>query len=177
MNPLVLFLPAYRASRTAYVLGLVLLAAIDAVRMSFAGQVSTFVLVLVLALAMGFFVLSLHINRLRYVGRGGGLGVLPVLAGWVVSFVAAFAGWMGGYMEAVRQHLAANGNDTSDEVVLEALQDPAFQQEIQRAMQSDPELGMTVLAAGAWPSYFGFWLVIALFAVWFALMKPRQPAG
>ena len=103
--------------------------------------------------------------------------MLPVLAGWVVSFVAAFAGWMGGYMEAVRQHLAANGNGTSDEVVLEALQDPAFQQEIQRAMQSDPELGMTVLAAGAWPSYFGFWLVIALFAVWFALMKPRQRAG
>jgi len=177
MNPLVLFLPVYRASRTAFVLGLVMLAAIDAVRMSFAGQVSTFLLVLILALAMGFFVTSLHINRLRYVGRGGGLAALPLLAGWVVSFIAAFGGWMAGYMEAVRQYLAANGNDTSDEIVLEALQDPAFQQEIQRAMQSDPQLGMTVLGAGAWPSYFGFWVVIAAFAIWFATMKPRPPAG
>ncbi|WP_339748224.1 hypothetical protein [uncultured Maricaulis sp.] len=35
MNPLVLFLPVYRASVTAYLLGLVLLATLDAMRMQF----------------------------------------------------------------------------------------------------------------------------------------------
>lgn len=173
MNPLVIFLPMFRASRTAYVLGFVALAALDAVRVSFAGNASSFLLVLTLALVMGFFVISLHMNRLRYVGRGVGLAALPYGIGVVVSAIAAFAGWMGGYMNAARLHLAEGGNDVGEDAVIQALQDPAFQQEMQRAMQNNPELGMMVIGAGAWPSYFAFWIVIALFGIWFALMSPR----
>lgn len=174
MNPLVLFLPAYRASSTAFILGLIVLAALDAVRISFAGNPAAFLPILLLALVMCFFVTSLHINRLRHAGRGGGLAALPVITGIVISTIASFFGWMSGYLEAAEQYLAESGNDSSPEALMEAMQDPGFQQQMQQAMQSDPELGMSVIAAGAWPSWFGFWIVIALFGIWFALMKRRE---
>jgi protein-S-isoprenylcysteine O-methyltransferase Ste14 len=175
MNPLVLFLPVYRASSTAFVLGLAVLAALDAVRISQAGNQAAFLPILLLALVMCFFVTSLHINRLRHAGRSGGLAALPVIAGILVSTVAAFFGWASGYLAAAERYLADSGNDASPEAVVEAVQDPAFQQQMQQAMQSDPELAMTVISAGAWPSWFGFWIMIALFGIWFALMK-RRPA-
>lgn len=174
MNPLVLFLPVYRASTMAFLLGLVVLAALDAVRISFAGNPAIFLPILLLALVMCFFVTSLHINRLRHAGRSGGLAALPVVVGVVVSTIASFFGWMSGYFTAAEQVLAESGNDSSPDALMEAIQDPGFQQQMQQAMQSDPELGMMVLSAGAWPSYFGFWIVIALFAIWFALMKRRE---
>lgn len=66
-----------------------------------------------------------------------------------------------------------NGVDTADQQELaEALNAPGFQQEFQRALQNDPELVQRLLSATGFASFIGFWLVILLFALWFARQSP-----
>ena len=174
MNPLVLFLPVYRASVTAYVLGLVLLALLDAMRMQFG-------LILIPSglamLAVWFFVYSLHANRRRHAGRVPELAILPVGAAILAKGVAAIGGIFPGLVAAMTDFAERNGIDTADQQAFaNAINQPGFQEAFQDDLQARPETLEALLAAMAWPSWFGFWLVIALFAIWFSRMRPPAAA-
>ncbi|WP_417493630.1 hypothetical protein [Maricaulis sp.] len=176
MNPLVLFLPVYRASVTAYLLGLVALALLDAMRMQF----GLIVIPSWLALpAIWFFVFSLHANRRRHAGQDPVLAVLPVLAAILGKGVGALVGFFPGMFAAMTDFAERNGVDTTDQQAFaDAINQPGFQEAFQAEFQARPEMLDTLVAGMAWPSWLGFWLVIALFAIWFARMRrPQAPAS
>ncbi len=72
----------------------------------------------------------------------------------------------------MRDFAERNGVDTADPHALtDAISQPGFEQAFLDDMQARPELIDTLTAGMAWPSWFGFWLVIGLFAIWFARMR------
>ncbi len=173
MNPLVLFLPVYRASVTAYLLGLVLLAMLDAMRMQFGLILIPSGIALI---AVWFFVYSLHANRRRHAGREPALAMWPVLVAILAKGAAAVIGIFPGLFSAMRDFAGRNGVDTADpQAFADAISQPGFEEAFLDDMRAQPEMMDTLTAGMAWPSWFGFWLVIALFAIWFARMRP--PAG
>tara|TARA_R110000868_G_scaffold222065_3_gene473982 strand:- start:2845 stop:3402 length:558 start_codon:yes stop_codon:yes gene_type:complete len=170
MNPLVLFLPVYRASVSAYLLGLVVLALLDAMRMQFGVMLIPSWIVLI---ALWFFVYSLHANRRRHAMRQPEMAALPLGVAVLAKGVAALGSMFMGLVVAMVDFAASNGVDTTDpEALNEAFIEPGFQQTFQDDFLAHPEMAEALVAGAAWPSYFGFWLVIALFAIWFARMRP-----
>ena len=168
MNPLVLFLPVYRASTTAFLAGLGVLALLDFARIEFGllGGLSWIGM-----LAIWFFTLSLHINRRRHAERGGGLAFLPLVLAVIVKGIAAFFAMVASLYPAMLRFAEDNGVDTDDPVALnEALSEPGFQQEFSRQLQENPEMVAQMLESSGISSFIGFWLVIAIFAIWFARM-------
>ena len=134
MNPLVLFLPVYRASTTAFLAGLGVLALLDFARIEFGllGGLSWIGM-----LAIWFFTLSLHINRRRHAERGVGLAFLPLVLAVIVKGIAAFFAMVASLYPAMLRFAEDNGVDTDDPVALnEALSEPGFQQEFSRSRQS-----------------------------------------
>lgn len=177
MNPLVLFLPVYRASVTAYLLGLVLLALLDAMRMAFGLVVIPSWIAL---LAIWFFVYSLHANRRRHAGREPALALLPVGIAILVKGIAAIGGVFPGMYAAMTDFAERNGVDTSDpQAFNNALSQPGFQAAFQDDLLARPEALEAMMAGMAWPSWIGFWSAIALFAIWFSRMRRpvTAPAG
>lgn len=175
MNPLVLFLPSYRASTTAYLLGLLLLALLDFARVS--AGLSFFLNVTAMA-AIFFFVFSLHANRRRYVDRGIGLGALPPSIGLIGAVIGALVGMTGGVMSTMTEFAAENGVDTTDqEAFTAAVSEPGFQAAYQTWLEGN-EAALSTIAAGLTvPAFMGFWLVVAGFAVWFAQMQRNTGTG
>ena len=178
MNPGLLFLPIYRASTTAFLLGLLLLAVIDFARISsgvpyLSGWVGM--------LALWFFVFSVHANRLRHCERGSGLAFLPL----GIAVIAKFIGWISGVftftMGAMVEFAAERGIDVDPDGALEdaltnpdfmrALEDPDFVQSFTIWAEEDETVQAAAATVGSSPSYIGFWVVIALFAIWFSQMK------
>ena len=87
--------------------------------------------------------------------------------------VAAVVGIFPGLVAAMTDFAERNGVDTADDQAFaEAISQPGFQEAFQNDLLAQPELMDTLTAGMAWPSWFGFWLVIALFAIWFARMRP-----
>lgn len=169
MNPGVLFLPVYRASTTAFLLGLLVLAVIDFARISSGVPFLSGWLGL---LAMAFFVYSLHANRLRYADRGTGLAALPLGIAIVIKGIGAVVGILPGAIQSMTDFAASRGVNTEDQQALaEAMQDPAFAESWMTALETDEALQASLQAASGTSSFIGFWLVIALFAIWFAQMK------
>lgn len=169
MNPLVLFLPNFKASTTAYLLGLVILAAADYARLQFG---IPFIPGWIGMIAIWFFVFSLHANRRRAVEQGIGLAFLPVTLAIVAKGIGAVVGFFPGLMDTMTQFAEESGVDTSDSAALqEAFNDPGFQQSYQAWLEANPEVIASFLSGTAIPSFIGFWLVIAVFAIWFAQMK------
>ncbi|WP_300553338.1 hypothetical protein [Maricaulis sp.] len=174
MNPGVLFLPTFRASTTAYILGLVVLAIFDFWRMKsgimhlngWAG-----------ALLVGFFVFSIHANRRAHAERGRALGLLPVVVGWVVSGIGAIVAFMPGVISAMRDFAAENGVDVEDDQAFaEAVQDPAFTDAFTAHIEANEAIGEAIVSSAQTGLYFGFWLTIVAFGIWFAQMKRRGGA-
>ncbi|WP_370231564.1 hypothetical protein [Cognatishimia sp.] len=169
MNPGVLFLPFYRASTTAFLLGLLVLAVIDFARLSSGVPLIGGWLGM---LAVWFFVFSLHANRLRYVERGSGLAMLPLGIAVLVKGIAAFFGVATAVYQQMLDYATANGFDANDPVVMQELSaDQQFMEAVVAHIQSDEAVAAQIMSASSTPSFMGFWLVIALFAIWFAQMK------
>lgn len=171
MNPLVLFLPVYRASTTAFLAGLALFAIVDVLRIQYGlGPVPVWIGML----AIWFFVLSLFINRRRHAGRAPGLAFLPLGLGLLGKGIGAMIGLMPGVYRAMIGFAEDSGVDTSNQQELaDALNDPGFQQEFQRALQDNPEMLERLMGATGLASFIGFWSVIVLFALWFARQSRR----
>ena len=86
--------------------------------------------------------------------------------------IGAIAGLMPGIYNAMVEFAAENGVDTSDQAALaEAMGEPGFQQEFQRALQENPEMLEQLTGATGLASFIGFWLVILAFAIWFSRMS------
>lgn len=174
MNPGVLFLPIFRATTTAYILGLVVLAIFDFWRMQsgiqylggWAG-----------ALLVAFFVFSIHANRRAHAERGRALGLLPVFVGWIISGIGAVVAFMPGVFSAMREFAAENGVDVEDDQAFaEAVQDPAFTDAFTAHIEANEAIGQAIVSSAQTGLYFGFWLTIAAFGIWFAQMKRRGGA-
>jgi len=169
MNFGVMFLPVFRASTTAFVLGLGVFAALDALRLSvdiplLSGGAGM--------LVIWFFVFSLHVNRRRHAGRGVGLSFLPVVFAIMAKGIAVASAVLQKAMESMMAFAESNGIDTADvEELTGAINDPGFVEAWQADMESNPEIILEWAAQSDWASYLGFWGVIALFALWFANMK------
>lgn len=174
MNPGVLFLPAFRASTTAYILGLVVLAIFDFWRMK---SGITHLSGLPGALLVGFFVFSIHANRRAHAERSRALGLLPVIVGWVISGIGAIVAFMPGVFSAMRDFAAENGvNVEDDQAFAEAVQDPAFTDAFTAHIEANEAIGEAIVSSAQTGLYFGFWLTIVAFGIWFAQMKRRGGA-
>ena len=172
MNPRVLFLPMYRASSTAYLGGIALLAVLDFLRLQsgLPGMLVFFGL-----LGIWFAVLSLHVNRRRHAGREIGLAFLPVGLAVVGKLLGTFIAFMPGIYVAMMDFAASNGVDTSDpDALQQALSDPGFQTEFQRQMEANPDLVAHIASSAGGGSFLGFWLVIAAFAIGYSRMPKAR---
>ncbi|WP_323761474.1 hypothetical protein [Maricaulis sp.] len=169
MNFLALLLPNHRASVSAFVLGVIILMALDALRLTYGtapvpGIVPLF--------AIWFVCHSLFANRRRHAGRGTGLAILPLVLAILAKGVGALVGFGMQVFEAMLQFAEEQGLDTSDQVAFsEALADPGFQPAFQAWLEADQERLMAMVQAGAWPSFIGFWMVLGVFAIWFATLQ------
>lgn len=171
MNPGVLFLPVFRASMTAYLLGLALLALLDFWRLH-SGIPNQFLGLT--AIAVWFFVFSLHANRRRYVGRGSGMAFLPVILAAVAKLITGLVVIFAAVFDQMRAFAAENGVDVSDdEAFLNALADPGFVAAFEEYAEGNEALAIEIAQAAATPSYIAFWLVILAFAPWFAQLKRK----
>ncbi len=171
MNPGVLFLPVFRASMTAYLLGLALLALLDFWRLH-SGIPNQFLGLT--AIAVWFFVFSLHANRRRYVGRGSGMAFLPVILAAVAKLITGLVVIFAAVFDQMRAFAAENGVDVSDdEAFLNALADPGFAAAFEEYAEGNEALAIEIAQAAATPSYIAFWLVILAFAPWFAQLKRK----
>jgi len=174
MNPGVLFLPTFRASTTAYILGLVVLAIFDFWRMK---SGITHLSGLPGALLVGFFVFSIHANRRAHAERSRALGLLPVIVGWVISGIGAIVAFMPGVFSAMRDFAAENGvNVEDDQAFAEAVQDPAFTDAFTAHIEANEAIGEAIVSSAQTGLYVGFWLTIVAFGIWFAQMKRRGGA-
>lgn len=171
MNPGVLFLPVFRASMTAYLLGLLVLAVADFWRLS-AGIPSQFMGLS--AAVIWFFVFSLHANRRRYVDRGTALALLPVILAVLAKVVTGLTVMVMGMFEEMRRFAADNGVDASDdEAFLAAMSEPGFMAAFEAHIEANEAAALEIAAAGSTPSFLAFWLVILAFAPWFAQLKRK----
>ena len=67
------------------------------------------------------------------------------------------------------------GVDINDPEAMNALAaDPGFQSEFQAYVMNTPELAVELAQAMAWPSHWGFWIVVVLVGRWFAKLPSRQ---
>lgn len=173
MNPLIIVTPVQRAASMAFLIGLVILAVLDAVKTWYglslgAGESAEMFGYISMALffVMTVFVSFLFINRRRDAGRGVMLFLLPVILAAVISMIGAGIlamvasfGLMGEYAESI-------GRDT-----MTVAQDPGFQEEFQAWLEENPDNARTMLAPAAWGGFAGFWVITFLFGLWFASMK------
>jgi len=169
MNFGVMFLPIYRASTTAFLLGLGVFAALDAMRLSveiplFSGWIGM--------LAIWFFVYSLHANRRRHAGQETGLAFLPLGVAILGKMIGAMIVLISAVWQYMLEFASRNGVDVNDpEALGEAVSDPGFQEAMQAEINANPEVLLQWTGQASMMSWLGFWLVIALFSIWFANMK------
>ena len=174
MNPFALALPNHRASVSAFVLGLLVLAALDALRLSFGTAPIPGIIPLA---AIWFVSYSLFANRRRHARRQTGLAILPVILAILAKGVGAMVGIGMQVFDAMLTFAEAQGVDTSDQAALnEAMMDPGFQPAFQAWLESDEARLLEMLTAGAWPYFIAFWGVVGVFGFWFATLQRNGSA-
>ena len=175
MNPLALLLPNHRASVSAFVLGIAIFAALDAIRLAFGTAPIPGIIPMA---AIWFFCFSLFANRRRHAGRSIGLAILPIILSIVAKGIGTLIGIGIASFQAMITFAEEQGVNTSDTVAFnEAVSDPGFQQSFSAWLESDTERAMAMFSATSWPSYFAFWGVLAIFVLWFATMQRNGSAA
>lgn len=174
MNPLALLMPTHRASVSAFVLGLALLAMIDALRLAFGtAPIPGFIPLFVI----WWVCFSLFANRRRHAGRNIGLAVLPVLLAILAKGIGAMVGIGMRLFAGMMTFAEEQGVDTTDQIALnEAMMDPGFQPAFQAWLEADEARLLEMVSAGAWPSFIAFWVVAGVFGLWFATLQ-RNGSG
>ncbi len=163
------FLPNQRADADQYWIALGLIAAVDFVRLSLLGVQGSIIWPVV-----AFFVLAAHINRLCHAGRRVDMAVIPLLVAWLAKFAAGVMGMTMAVLPVFLDMMRERGVDLDDpQAVNAAAYDPALQQALSDRLSSDGDLARQIAEAGIWPSTWAFWIVIALFALWFARLGPQ----
>ena len=163
------FLPNQRADANTYWLGLGLIAALDALRLTMTdgtGLLPWFIVIIFLSV--------LHANRLRDAGRSAWALAVPLTLAVVAKFIIALFAMVIDYMPTFMVFLETQGVDITDQAQTEAVVfDPEFQSTHEAYLRENPELVYDMLRAAAWPSTWAFWIVIAVAARWFARL-PRK---
>ncbi|RKR03147.1 hypothetical protein [Maricaulis maris] len=169
MNPLALLLPNHRASVSAFILGIAILAALDAIRLAFGTAPVPGIIPMAV---IWFCCFSLFANRRRHAGRSIGLAILPIVLSIVAKGIGTLIGVGIASFQAMITFAEEQGVDTSDTVAFnEAVSDPGFQEAFSTWIESDTQRAMEMFSQTAWPSYVGFWGVLAVFVLWFATMQ------
>lgn len=169
MNIGVIFLPVYRATTTAFVLGLILMAVVDAIRISFDIPIISGWIGMI---AIWFSVYSLHANRRRHANMSTGIAMMPAILAVLASAISGFVQIMRLGWQHMLDFASSNGVNTDDvEALTAALNDPGFQTAWQENLSANPDVMEVWLPGISWASYAGYWLVVAGFALWFAKMK------
>ena len=158
------FMPVYRSTEDEFWIGLGVIAALDALRISFSPAAG-----LLSWLLIAFFVSTVFINRYRALGKPsilslgvlGGATLVKIITGLFAMAVRAYPQFV-----TFLESQGVNMNDPA--AVQAAASDPVIQQAYQTRLSSDPEFAMAILHAGAWPSVWGFWLVPAAVGYWTA---------
>ena len=164
------FMPTARLGADQYWLALGMVALIDTRRLSLValGAVQTSFITLIL---LSF----VHINRMRDAGRQLGLISVPLLLGLAGKIVAACVALFFAMLPILNAYLVERGVDINDPEAMNALAaDPGFQTEFQAYVMNTPELAVELAQAMAWPSHWGFWIVVVLVGRWFARLPSRQ---
>ncbi len=165
-----IFLPNQRADASVFWLGLGLIAAIDAVRLTMIGGVGAITWIFIV-----FFLAVLHTNRLRDAGRPEYLVTIPLVIGLLAKVIVGMTAMGIDYLPAYAQFAESQGLDLDDPVQARAtLFDPAFQRAHQAFRQANQDIELSMYRAGAWPSTWAFWLVIVLMGRWFARMPAQR---
>ena len=159
------FMPVFRSTEDEFWIGLGIIAALDAVRISFSPAAG-----LLSWLVIAFFVSTVFINRYRTLGKPSFLA-LGVLAGATV--VKMVTGLLAMTIRLYPQFLVFleedHGVNINDPAAVQAVAaDPVIQQAFFDQLDSNPEFAMAILQSGAWPSVWGFWLVLAAVGYWTA---------
>lgn len=163
------FLPNQRSDADQYWIALGLIAAVDFVRLSLMGVQGSIVWPLI-----AFFVLAAHINRLRHAGRRVDMAVVPLLVAWLAKFAAGVLSMTVAVLPVFLDMMREAGVDLDDpQAVNAAAYDPGLQQALSDRLSNDSELASRIAEAGIWPSTWAFWIVIGLFALWFARLGPQ----
>lgn len=177
MNPLAIVTPTQRAAPMAFLIGLIILAALDGAKTWYGlslittegggdsfGNISLALSALILV-----FVSFLFINRRRDAGEGVMLFLLPVILAAVISMIASVVmigvasfGVMGVYAEE-------QGRD-----VMTVAQDPAFQAAFEAWIEERPELAVGMVLPAAWAGFAAFWGITLIFGLWFMSMKNEE---
>jgi uncharacterized membrane protein YhaH (DUF805 family) len=159
-----IFFPGGRADPSLYWLGLGLIAALDAVRLTLINGIGLLSFVVI-----AFFVASLHINRLRDAGRSASIVALPLVLGLAAKLIIGLGAMMVHYMPVFYEFLAAQGVDINDSAAVQAAAfDPALQAAHEAYMMNNPDEVYAMLRAAAWPSTWAFWILVGLLGRWFA---------
>jgi hypothetical protein len=169
MNLGLLFVPVYRASVTAFLLGLALFAAIDWARLSYGVP---FMPGWIPVLAIWFFVFSLFVNRRRHAQRAVSMAIFPLIVAILIKGLGAVLGGFPAFGVFAMEFFQANGVDPTDQVqVQEISNDPAFQRAMMEALFGDGGAWSDIVSASTWPSYIAFWATVLLFGIVFSSMK------
>lgn len=158
------FMPVFRSTEDEFWIGLGVIAALDAVRISLSPAAG-----LLSFLVIAYFVSAVFINRYRAMGKPSILA-LGVLGGAIAAkmVIGLFAMAVRAYPQFVA-FLESQGVNMSDPAAVQAAaSDPVIQQAYQTRLSSDPDFAMAILHAGAWPSVWAFWLVLAAVGYWTA---------
>lgn len=163
------FWPTERADADTFWLGLGVIALIDTVRLSIssAGDARAWLVILLL-------LVFLHTNRLRDTGRSAGLLALPLLLGVAAKAIVASVALFFALMPVLYEFFQLQGLDITDPAASEAFaQDLEMQAAFQAYVLESPDITLILMDAMAWPSHWGFWLMVGVLARWFARMPSR----
>ena len=112
---------------------------------------------------------------MRDAGRQLGLISLPLLLGLTGKIVAGCVALFFAMLPVLNAYLQERGVDINDPDAMNAIaSDPSFQSEFQAYVMSTPQLAVDLAQAMAWPSHWGFWIVVVLVGRWFAKLPSRQ---
>ncbi len=159
LNLKVAFIPGLRASADDFWLALGVIALIDAVRLSISPTAG-----LLSWLVVAFFALCAFMNRLRDAGRAPTIAFILLIGASVIKALSGLFAMAWAIMPQVLTYLEENlGVDPDDPA---QFYDPQIQRAYQDWLVANPEIVMSALGAGAWPSVWGFWLTLVIAGVW-----------
>ncbi len=164
IEPKSIFLPNGTLRPDQYWLAIGIVAAIDTLRLSLVptGMVQT----VLITLAILAFV---HINRLRDAGRSPRLVSAPILLGLAGKIIVASVAFFFAAMPVLEAYLTSIGVDINDTTeVNRAIMAPEFQEDFNAFMTADTGRALELIRAMAWPSHWGFWIVIGIVGQWFS---------
>lgn len=168
LRPEVWFIPRHHADPDDYWTGLGVIAMIDAIRLSVAPD-RTAMYLWIIPLA---FLVSLHINRLRDAARPFMLLIVGIGTAIVAKAITALIGMTAALYPIYLEFLSGQGVDLEDPLsIQQAAQNSELMNIFQEQLLNNADTYyQMIFSASAWTSMIGFWVVMAMFSLWYGRM-------